>query len=291
MKIKVAVIFTVLMGFLVKSAFAQYTEIGFGGGFATYWGDLNATSVRTNFAKNSGVALQLHGRKIFKNRYGVRIGLVTGQLKGNDAFAEADWQKLRNLSFKSNITEVSLMGEYYIFGFNTEAGSTIVCPYATVGASFFRFDPSTIFNGNEVRLQPLGTEGQSMPGFAQKYSLYNAALNVGGGIKFIISENLNIGLESVIRRTFTDYIDDVSTNYVNYNELKAGNGTLAANLANRMHEFLGQSEPVLIPTGSKRGGAKIKDYYLMSLITINVSINQSKGKYGRSKRIKCPTFK
>ncbi len=272
--------------------YAQYTEFGFGGGLSTYWGDLNGPSFSTNMTKNSGLALQLHLRKIFKNSIGVRASFVYGEMKGDDANSTLDWQRLRNLSFKSTVTELTLMGEYYIFGYDTEPGSTVFSPYVTAGISGFRFDPKTFYRGNEVRLQPLGTEGQGITGFGAKYSLFSGGLCFGGGAKFIISETVNIGIEAIMRRTFTDYLDDVSTNYVNYDDLNAGNGTLAASLGNRMNEFLGQNEPVLLPTGDKRGGAAIKDYYIVSMITVNMLLDDGKGKrkFGKGNKVICPKF-
>jgi len=271
---------------------AQYTELGFGVGLSTYWGDLNGPSLSTNITKNSGLALQFHGRKIFKNRIGAKLAFMYGQIKGDDANSSLDWQKMRNLSFKSSISELSLMGEFYIFGFDTEPGSTIFLPYITGGVSGFRFDPKTVYRGSLVRLQPLGTEGQGLPGFNQKYSLFSGALCFGGGAKILLTESVNIGLEVVMRRAFTDYIDDVSTNYVNYDDLSAGNGVLAANLANRTNEFLGIDEPQQLPTGSQRGGQKIKDYFIASFVTINIKLDSGNGrsKYGRGNKVICPKF-
>lgn len=270
---------------------AQYSEFGIGLGFSTYWGDLNAPSVTTNLLNCSGLAVQAHYRKMMGDRLGLRASMAYGRVKGEDRHSDQEWQKIRNLSFKSPIIDLSLAGEYYIFGFNPEPGNSIIAPYATAGVSVFRFDPSTEYQGNSVRLQPLGTEGQGLPGYPGKYSLTNFGLAFGGGTKIILTETLNIGLEVVIRRTFTDYIDDISTKYVNYDDLNAGNGTLAASLGNRMNEYLGQSEPVQLPTGSIRGSAKVKDYYMFTMASLNFILTDRKGKkrFGKS-RVVCPTF-
>ena len=278
--------------FIPVVASAQYTELGFGVGLSTYWGDLNAPSISTNLTKNSGLALQFHGRKIFKNNIGVKLAFMYGQVKGDDTNSPLDWQEMRNLSFKSSISELSLMGEYYIFGFDTEPGSTIFLPYIAGGISGFRFDPKTVYRGSLVRLQPLGTEGQGLPSFDQKYSLYSGALCFGGGAKILLTESINIGLEVVMRRTFTDYLDDVSKSYVNYDDLSAGNGVLAANLANRTNEFLGIDEPLQLPTGSQRGGQTIKDYFISTFVTINIKLDSGNGrsKYSRGNKVICPKF-
>ena len=279
-------------GIQADKIYAQYNEIGFGWGASTYWGDLNAPSFSTNMVNNSGMALQLHFRKIFQKKFGAKASFVFGKMKGSDSNSSLDWQNLRTITFKSSLAEVAVMGEYYIFGYDMEEGSSIFLPYATLGLCGFRFDPTAIYRGNDVRLQPLGTEGQGMQGFGSKYNLFNAGLCFGGGAKFILSETINLGLETVIRKTFTDYLDDVSTNYVNYDDLSAGNGVLAANLGNRMNEFLGQSEPIQLPTGSVRGGALVKDYYLISTITVNVLLANTKGRrgFGKGSKVICPKF-
>lgn len=285
----VFIFFFILKG---EKGTSQYTELGFGGGVSTYWGDLNSPSLNTNLIHNSGMVLQLHIRKIFKKKFGAKASLSYGQVKGNDSNSSLEWQKLRNLSFKSSITELALMGEFFVFGYDMDEGSSIFLPYISFGVCGFRFDPRTNFRGNEVRLQPLGTEGQGMPGFDSKYNLMSAGLSLGGGAKIKISETINIGFESSLRRTLTDYLDDLSGNYVNYDDLSAGNGVLAASLGNRMNEYLGQSEPVQVPTGSTRGGAKVKDYYFMSAITINILMSTGSGRKGMGRGVKiiCPKF-
>ena len=277
--------------FIVNKNSAQYTEIGIGLGISSYWGDLNTPSFSTNLTSHSGATLQLSARKIFKKYYGIRGSFSVGSVKGNDAKSSTDWQQLRNLSFKSSITELAVLGEFYVFGFDTDPGSTIFLPYVTAGLSGFRFDPKTVYQGNEIRLQPLGTEGQGMPGRGDKYSLYSAAMLAGAGAKIIINENLNISMDVILRRTFTDYLDDVSTTYVNYDDLNAANGTLAANLGNRMNQFLGQEAPVQLATGSIRGGANVKDYYFMSVVSLNMMLsNGRRSRYGRGNKVICPKF-
>jgi len=270
---------------------AQYSEFGLGLGFSTYWGDLNAPSVTNNLLNCSGLAIQGHYRRMMGDNLGFRVSLGYGRIRAKDSNSDQEWQKIRNLSFKSPVIDLSLTGEYYPFGFNPEPGYSIIAPYISAGLSAFRFDPSTEYQGNSIRLQPLGTEGQGLPGFPAKYSLTNFGLAFGGGTKIILTETLNIGLEVLMRRTFTDYMDDISTIYVNYDDLSAGNGTLAANLSNRMNEYLGQEEPVQLATGSVRGSAKVKDYYMFSMVSLNFILTDRKGKkrFGKSKVV-CPTF-
>lgn len=270
---------------------SQYTEIGFGAGMANYWGDLNVPDFSTNIS-NGRFAIQLTGRYIYKKFFGLRANFVYGRLYGDDRKSSLEWQRQRNLNFQSPLVELSAMGEFYIFGYETFEGSSVFSPYLTAGVAAFRFDPSTKFRGNVVRLQPLGTEGQGMSGFPARYSLFSFAIPIGAGAKFKISDRLNISAEVVGRRTFTDYLDDVSTSYVSYEDMvqPSGNGALAARLGNRMNEYFGQEEPLDIPTGAQRGGKSVRDYYFISTVSVNIMLSDGKsGRFGGGK-VKCPSF-
>jgi hypothetical protein len=256
----------------------------------TYWGDLNSPNFPTNIIKNSGIAAQISYRRFFKKRYAVRGSFAFGSLKGADRNSTLEWQKLRNLDFHSSIQDVSLMAEYYVFGFDTDVGSSIFTPYLAVGISAFRFNPKTYYQGNEIRLQPLGTEGQGLPGFDPKYKLISFGMPMGGGGRIFLNEKVTLGAEIIMRWTATDYIDDISGYYVTYDDLRAGNGALSANLSNRMNEFLGQEEPVVLSTGSQRGGPSVNDFYFVSTISVNVLFeNRKKG--SKRKGLSCPSFK
>lgn len=272
--------------------FSQYSEIGVGVGLSTYWGDLNGNAVLNNMRYNSGLAFQFHYRYLYQNRWGLKASFTHGRVKGDDSNSDAEWQKQRNLSFRSPITEFGFFAEYYPFGFNSIKGSFRFQPYLSAGVAYFLFNPSTIYQGNEVFLQPLGTEGQGLPGYPDLYKKHSYALAFGGGLKYIISEAVNISGEVLLRKSGTDYIDDVSTYYINYDEFKALKSNLAPELSNRMNEYFGQAEPIRLETGSQRGGYKINDYYLISMISLNIMLTDNKGRkrFGGKNAVICPTF-
>ena len=68
---------------------------------------------------------------------------------------------------------------------------------------------------NGTPLQELGTEGQGTTSFQNRkpYSLTQLSIPFGGGVKIGVSDDFNIIIEYGLRKTFTDYIDDVSTTY------------------------------------------------------------------------------
>lgn len=245
---------------------AQQLSIGGGLGLTTYWGDLNSGQITSDFYHNSGLSGQLLATYQPSRFYSLRANLIFGKIMGNDALSDKQWQKERNLSFQSNLTDFSFRLMVHPWSFGNRRGSFAVSPYASMGLTIFHFDPTTEYNGMIYRLQPLGTEGQGIPGFQEKYRLTQFAVPVGGGIKIELSPRVDILLEAYATKTFTDYLDDVGAHYVNYYTILDANGLLAAQLSDRTPEALGLSEPMNRTTGSQKGG-KFGDYYLLTHIS------------------------
>jgi hypothetical protein len=91
---------------------------------------------------------------------------------------------------------------------------------------------------------------------------------IGGGVKLNLSENINVGIEIGLRKLFTDYLDDVSTNYVDENLLFANRGSKAVELAYRGDEI--KNGIMQYPeAGKQRGSPKAKDLYYFTLVTLS----------------------
>ncbi|MEM9546429.1 MAG: DUF6089 family protein [Bacteroidota bacterium] len=279
-----------IMSFLgLSSAKSQYLEYGLGIGGSVYWGDLNAPDFSTNMS-NTNLAFQGMAKLNFSRYTALKVNLLYGKLSGDDGNSFLEWQKQRNLDFESTLVELAILGEFHLFGYNFGEENPL-SPYVTAGIGAFYFNPTTQYEGVTYELQPLGTEGQGLPGFPSKYSRLSVAIPFGAGVKLKVNERVNLSVDILARRTFTDYIDDISTNYVAYDELAAGNGVIAANLGNRIAEYLGQDEPVIIETGSKRGGSDIKDYYFTGMVTLTFKLSRNVQLFGSHRhRTDCPKF-
>lgn len=283
-------LFFVVIILFPLSLTAQQFEIGLLFGASTYQGDIAPSSNRLDL-NDIHPALGIFGRYNVNRFLTARASLSYGKVSATDAQANDEGRRRRNLSFQSKIFEFGLTGEVNILGFEADGLQKRFSPYLFGGIAVFRFDPEANYQGQLVKLQPLGTEGQGMEGFSEKYKLTQLAVPLGGGVKIAISERLNIGLEAGVRKTFTDYIDDVSGTYVNYNQLLRGNGDLAAALGNRTGEYLG-TEPVDVPTGAQRGNRNVDDWYFIGGVTVSYNIygnngglgNKGKGDFG------CPKF-
>ena len=278
--------FIPILLFSTKSS-SQYCEFGIGLGSTLYYGDLNAPDLSTNLG-NSEFGGQLILRYIAKKNMVIRANLTLGKLSGDDRKSELEFQKIRNLRFTSLVVEGALLGEYYIFGYDAKASSQLFSPYFTVGFGFFYFNPKSDLNGEIYNLQPLGTEGQGLPGQEGKYSKMALAIPFGGGVKIKINDKYNFGIELLARRSFTDYVDDVSTVYANTEDLFANYGAISAAFADRRGEVLGV--PQLNTPGFKRGGSSVDDYYFSFMFNLTANLESIFGLGQGSGSIDCPRF-
>ncbi len=146
----------------------------------------------------------------------------------------------------------------------------------------------TIHLDRRYYLQPLSTEGEGLPQYpGQKpYNLTQFAIPFGGGIKFRVSENVVLAYEIGFRKTFTDYLDDVSTFYVDQAILQTAKGPKLLQMAYRGNELKGGAP--YPAAGTIRGGPKYKDLYYYTGIRVSIAIiSRHNSYYGRG-RTDCP---
>ncbi|GHS84735.1 hypothetical protein FACS1894201_03510 [Bacteroidia bacterium] len=233
---------------------AQRSEIGFFAGGAFYLGDINPSGVFAQIQAAGGAVYRYN----LSTRWAVRINGIYGYVRADDVRLDNP----RNLGFRSSITELSAIAEFnfreYFTGSRTKYRFS---PYLFGGVGVFFYNPQASYydaiteETSWVDLRPLSTEGQGLLDFPNRkmYSLAQIAIPFGLGFKYSLSKKIAISLEWGMRKTFTDYIDDVSTTYVDPNILLAEIGQLAASLADR------SETPNAI--GSARGNSNTKDWY------------------------------
>jgi len=276
-----------LLSVLFLAAQSQ-TRFGVFGGVSNYLGDLTE-KLYQNPKASVGFSLD---RKI-SSRASIRLGLSFGKVVATDSLNPRQDFRLRNFSFQSSISELSLVAEFNTLDMSYKRWS----PYLFGGVAVYHFNPYT-FNqkGLKILLQPLGTEGQGIPGYPQRklYARTQLALPFGGGIKYDISDNVRIALEIGLRKLFTDYLDDVSGNYADPNDLLRVRGQESVDLSYRGDEVPGGNLNYPEKTLT-RGSPKYKDYYYFSGIRISFLLPEGNGRErsfeasGRNKRYGCPT--
>lgn len=254
------------------NASAQFFELGAFFGTSNYQGDLvPEIQVPNEYYPTLG----LFGRYNFTSRISLKAQFYKGTIAGGDEYSDTESGRLdRNLSFESNIYEFGLQGEISLFKYNVFDKKRNITPYAFAGIAGFRFNPRGIYKGKWHELQPLGTEGQGLPGYEKKYSLTQISIPMGGGIKFAFNRLASVGIEAGLRKTFTDYLDDVSGTYPDMNLLFEARGEEAVALSYR--EFDINKALTKNPVGDKRGNPDALDWYFFGGITISVNLNQDK---------------
>lgn len=243
---------------------AQYFEAGLTAGATNYIGDLQADKPDTrSFGKSGGAFVRWNYSPIFA----VKGSALYASFTAADKYASGS-RRSRNLESITTIYEVAATGEVNLTKFDVLDGH-IASPYLFAGVAGFYFNPQVkASNGVLTDLQTLGTEGQFLEG-GKPYSRFALAIPAGIGFKMAATKRINLGFELGFRYTFTDYLDDVSDNYPNLEELAKQN-EIAAELSYRMPAYFGQK--LENPQGLPRGNKIKHDFYYYGGVTISYNL-------------------
>ena len=257
------------IGFTANAQYKENTEVGFIGGASYYLGDLNTTHFN-NSLPFGGIVI----RKNIDRRFSYKAELLYLNIAADDRVDATDTIAInRGLHFRSYVFELSGQIEFNFLPF--EAGNALYTwtPFVYTGLSFFHFNPQAENkDGLWVNLQELGTEGQGSTSFLErtKYPLTQLAIPLGGGLKIAVNPSFNIILEYGVRKTFSDYLDDVSTTY------PEGIGYNIDDIPNETYEMSDPTGTHL--AGEQRGNPDKKDWYSFVGITLSFKLNnQTKG--------------
>jgi len=265
---KVAILilsFTIFLTAIVKG---QSREMGIMIGAMNYKGDLHQPMYDT---KNNQLGIGFLYRRSYSNHWAFKTGISYGHIKADDAQSNEEFCKNRNLNFRSVILEGTGQIEFNFFPYQTSNPSTIATPYLAVGLSIFRFNPKALYNGSYIELQPLGTEGQGTAANPDKnlYRKTNLAFVFGGGVKCKIGRRWGLSLESIVRKTYTDYLDDVSGVYADPNAIRVEYGKTAYYLSDRSIIKNPKSN-----IGRQRGDNTNRDWYSFTGIQLTYTLSK-----------------
>lgn len=288
-------------------------EVGLGIGPSFFLGDLGGSPGKgKTFIKDVDLPLTKLMKGVYVNFYpaewlGFRLAANIGELEGQDSLTDNKggherFRKQRNLGFKSSIMEAYAAFEFYptVFMEKYDGLQHKIRPYGLGGIGVFHFNPKGQYiepNGNKkwVELKPLRLEGQGMAEYPDRkeYSLTQLELVMGGGVKYYLKENMYVGFEILHRKTFTDYVDDVSTKYVNpalfSTYLTPEQTVQARQLMYRENIYNPSVSRPYINT--QRGDPKENDAFFSGLIRFGWRINGDNSPNGRAKKqLKCPVF-
>lgn len=243
-----------LISFFCGLGFGQRGyELGIRTGFSHYFGDLN-----TNYQLNdAGFSLGILGRRNLNERISFAAGFDYGRISASDFDSNNNFQRMRNLDFKSNIFDLNVVMEFNFFPYIHGSNENYYSPYIFGGLSFLKFNPTTEYNGESYSLRDLGTEGQQN---GQEYALFSSAFVFGIGFKWDINRDWSLNASLSGRNVFSDYIDDVSSEYPDFLSLQARRGAIAVALSDR------SPDPNFARIGMQRGNGKNNDViYFMQI--------------------------
>lgn len=241
----------------------------------SYIGDLNDQSAFGDLHGGGSAGF----RTRLDNRWSMRAMVSYGQVS-----AMQDCNEQRNLSFRSALTEASLTVEFDFRPYGPGATESFWTPYLFGGVAAFHFNPRAMTvmpDGSEqwVDLQPLRTEGQGTSLYPDRrpYALTQMSMPFGVGVRLRLGKHVSMTAEYGFRKTWTDYLDDVSTTYVGAELLRTvvTDGAMAARMADR------SSVPNAV--GIKRGDDSLDDWYSYFNLSLGVNLNLLLG-WMRSKK-------
>lgn len=244
---------------LSAAANAQSVEGGILVGASNYHGDLayNPVASESNF---SGGIFYRHSVTPY---WSIRPALSVLQISGSDANFEE--YHLRNLSFRNTLYEASTVMEFNFRPFSARKIHNQSTFYALIGVAGFLHKPEAEINGQWVDLHSQNTE-QLDP--KDHYKLFQLSVPFGVGVKYAPHKNIVLGFETVWRKTFTDYLDDVSTVYPDLHDPNNPIPVQARQLSDRSWE-VSETGTILSQGGDMRGDPNLKDWYFQAAFTIS----------------------
>lgn len=251
---------------LAQNAFTQTFELGVTAGFANYIGDLAPTPVISETKPAGGFFSRIN----FSSSWAMNNSIMIAQVSGNDR--NFDFNAARNLNFKSNIYEVASTIEFNYLKYGVGVLDNKFTSYLFAGMALFAFNPQGNYNGGWVDLRNLQTEGAS-----NAYKPYSFAIPFGIGLKWRLNRSVNFECQLGFRKTYTDYLDDVSKEYpdMSVQIQKSSIAAIASDPSSLINENV-----VVNKSGYKRGNADFKDWYLIGGVSLSYRI-YSKIKCGR----------
>ncbi|MEN9686470.1 MAG: hypothetical protein RLZZ28_2256 [Bacteroidota bacterium] len=244
-------------------------EVGISAGVGHYFGDLNPNSA----LNRPKIAAGIFFRKQLNNYIGIRLSGDYAMLGYSDIYSTNPVQQARNLSFNTNVWEISLAGDFNFFQFQPGFEGYNFTPYIGLGVGVFSFDPYAYLNGEKYLLRTLGTEGQgsSLYPNLQPYNPIAISIPFTVGLKYALNTRTNVFAELTYRFTNTDYLDDVSGLYAPdaFPTLPDGSPSPGFLLQDRSYET-GSS---IGAKGVQRGNSLQKDAF--ATFKVGVSFNLS----------------
>jgi hypothetical protein len=286
-------------------------EVGFNFGPSFFLGDLGGNSGKgTNDIKDVNLEFTKMMKGVFVTAYpkgwlGVRLAADVTYLQGSDDIITTTgidelYRKQRNLDFKTTVLEGYVAVELFptMMLRRDKEYEPKLRPYGLIGVGVFHFNPKgslTDAAGNKTwyELHPLKLEGQGMTEYpdVKPYKLTQINIPIGAGLKYYASERINLSTELLYRKTFTDYIDDVSAKYINPTDFSKYLSAADAAVATRLSDKV---QPIIFPgmtrfaAGTQRGDTKNGDTYFSLVLKLGIKLGPL-NEDNTMRQVRCPS--
>jgi hypothetical protein len=261
------IISLIVLLFFFGTIFAQRHEIGTKAGVTNYFGDLNH---ELRIEPNLGFVQLLYKNNQTKF-YSFGFSLSIGQFSSSDANSINAWQVNRNASFSTSVNEIATFLEFNFLPTDKSGKKNFASPFFKVGTGVFTKTVYSQFRSDGVQLSGLHTEAQTLNnGRPSGLSIF---LMYGLGVKFGIGKHIGFGLDFSLRKTSSDYLDDVSTVYPDEDLLRRVYGEEADVTLEYVNTSLNQN---LDMQGKQRGSNFKNDDYVFAGFFFTYTINNPK---------------
>ena len=206
MKLRIGILLTLTS--LLSAAQAQQYEFALSGGTTGYMGDLN--TYHPFYFKKAGGGLS--AKYNLNSTLGFELGYNYLSIAAADRDFDRPVQQRRDLSFRNNISELSLTGVFNFYRFIPGKQLNIYTPYITAGVAGILHDPYVMHQNHKIHLRKLFLELDE-EGKSYTYNRFAIAIPVGVGVKYNIKGPWTIAADVSYRTVLSDNIDNVSQYY------------------------------------------------------------------------------
>ncbi len=232
-------------------------------GLANYLGDLTE---HNRIYSQSGFAFSAGASYAFATKFSAKLNFGIQQVKAADSKNTGAQYKARNLSFKSQVIDMTVALDYDLISIKKHGFS----PYVSAGAGVMFFNPTAENASGKQKLRELGTEGQGLAGYPGLYNKATFAIPLGFGVKIAASKKVLLHLDFCYRITGTDYLDDVSTAGYPDKALLDAKNPIIATFTWRGNEVGGETYPNNLK--SPRGNPSNKDGYYTTQLKLEFKL-------------------
>ena len=181
-------------------------EFGLYGGGSIFTGTISNSNI---FNNEMNMLFGFNINYTLYSNISASLYISSSKLSNSDINGSSNEQIARGMSFSTSILSISPSVNYDFIDNRLYTKARRIRPSVGFGFDMVSFNPTGLYGGEEVNLQPLGTGGQFIDSTKAPYSLMALGYFVNFKIKYQLSRFNSFGILFSIHNSFSDYLDDV----------------------------------------------------------------------------------